>query len=74
MGAYVLVITMGLKAIYEAARLLELPKTWNSLKIAEYLLAQADKAFPALKGTYYPGVIAENYKHKDACITCNSSV
>ena len=59
MGAYVLVITMGLKAIYEAARLLELPKTWNSLKIAEYLLAQADKAFPALKGTYYPGVIAE---------------
>lgn len=59
MGPMVLVETMGLKAIYEAAKLLSLPKTWTATKIATYLLEQADKTFPGLKGVYYPRVTAE---------------
>lgn len=57
MGPNVLVQTMGLKNIYAAARMLQLPKLWTPKQIAEYLLAQFHKTYPSLQKTYYPGVI-----------------
>lgn len=57
MGANVLVETMGLKKIYESAKMLGLPKLYTPKKIAEYLLEQFHKTYPHLSKTYYPGVI-----------------
>jgi len=66
MGPAVLVETMGLAKIWEAARLLKLPYT-DPLKIAEHLLAQFHKTYPKLRGpktpftagTYYAWVASE---------------
>lgn len=49
MGAATLVDTMGLVAIFEAARLLKLPSFWSALDIATYLLAQFEKAYPKIR-------------------------
>jgi DNA polymerase I-like protein with 3'-5' exonuclease and polymerase domains len=58
MGANVLIDTMGLDKIWEAARLLRLP--FNDPKqIAEHLLASFHKTYPAIKGKYYVSVIHE---------------
>lgn len=57
MGAGVLVDTMGLMKIYEAARLLGLPKLWTSLQIAAYLLETFHKTYPNIANVYYPRVI-----------------
>lgn len=59
MGPGVLVETMGEDKILEAARLLKLPKLWNYRQIAEHLLAQFHKTYPAISKIYYPGVIHE---------------
>lgn len=59
MGPNVLVETMGLTKIYEAAKLLKLPKLWTPKQIAEHLLAQFHKTYPALQGSYYPSVIKQ---------------
>jgi DNA polymerase I-like protein with 3'-5' exonuclease and polymerase domains len=66
MGPGVLVATMGLKNIYEAARLLGL-KLSNPLEIAAYLLEQFHKTYPRIRGhktpytegTYYAWVARE---------------
>lgn len=58
MGAAVLVDTMGLDKIEEARSLLHLNKLWTHLKIAEYLLEQFHKTYPALSRIFYPGVAA----------------
>jgi len=58
MGPGVLVDTMGLKHIYEARTLLNL-STSDPKKIAEYLLAQFHKTYPAIRDKYYAGVINE---------------
>lgn len=60
MGPGVLVDTMGLAKIYEAARLLKLPYT-DPLSIASYLLAQFHKTYPKIAGDggYYPYVKRE---------------
>lgn len=59
MGPNVLVETMGEDKVAEAARLLKLPKLWSYKQIAEYLLAQFHKTYPAISRVYYPGVIHE---------------
>ncbi len=59
MGPGVLVETMGEDKVYEAARLLKLPRLWNLKQIAEHLLAQFHKTYPAISKVYYPGVIHE---------------
>lgn len=56
MGAKVLVETMGEKNIWAAKRLLNLPKEFGLLQVAEYLLEQFHKTYPALRKTFYPGV------------------
>jgi DNA polymerase I-like protein with 3'-5' exonuclease and polymerase domains len=64
MGAYVLVQTMGPKAIREAQKLLGLPKHWELNGIATYLLNVYDKTFPIVKHEYYDSIKAEIYKTK----------
>jgi DNA polymerase I-like protein with 3'-5' exonuclease and polymerase domains len=59
MGAGVLVETMGEDKIAEAARILKLPRLWTYKQIAEHLLAQFHKTYPAISKIYYPGVIHE---------------
>lgn len=53
MGAYVLVQTMGPKAIRKAQELLNLPKHWDLNGVATYLLNVYDKTFPTVKHDYY---------------------
>ncbi len=59
MGAAVLVDTMGLEKIFTAAKLLNLPKFWSAIQIAEHLLVCFHKTYPNLKGVYYPAIISE---------------
>lgn len=59
MGPGVLVETMGEDKISEAARLLKLPRLWSYKQIAEHLLSQFHKTYPAISKIYYPGVIHE---------------
>lgn len=59
MGANVLIHTMGELKVYEAKKLLNLPKPWSLKQVAEYLLAQFHKTYPGLKQTYYKGVVEE---------------
>ena len=59
MGAGVLVDTMGLDKIWEAGRLLKLPRLFTPIQIAEHLLAQFHKTYPNISKAYYPGVVAE---------------
>lgn len=59
MGPNVLVETMGEDKVREAARLLKLPKHWSNKQIAEHLLAQFHKTYPAISKIYYPGVVHE---------------
>lgn len=59
MGAGVLVETMGEDKVAEAARILKLPRLWSYRQIAEHLLSQFHKTYPAISRIYYPGVIHE---------------
>lgn len=62
MGWSVLVDTMGEDKVWEAKRLLNLPKNWGLREVAEYLLGQFHKTYPALNSTFYPGVVADVMK------------
>lgn len=64
MGPAVLVDTMGLKKIYEAAKLLGLPKHWEAKDIATHLLEQFDKTYPTIRGDYQTWVISQILTHK----------
>jgi DNA polymerase I-like protein with 3'-5' exonuclease and polymerase domains len=64
MGKYVLVDTMGEKNIFEAARLLKLPKHWDALSIAEYLLNQFGNAYPVVRYDYQKWIVATVLKTK----------
>ena len=57
MGAGVLVDTMGLEKTYEARRLLNLPKTWIAMQIAQHLLDAFHKTYPGISGNYYVGMV-----------------
>jgi len=59
MGAFVLWTTMGTKAVFEAARLLKLPRNYTPMRICDYLLSCFDKAYPRIKGKWYAEVIDE---------------
>jgi len=62
MGAYVLIDTMGEENIVRAKQLLNLPKIWGYLQVAEHLLECFHKTYPGIKGVYYPGVVEEVIK------------
>lgn len=64
MGANVLIDTMGQEKIAEAKALLNLPKPWGAKEVAEYLLAQFHKAYPAIRSVYYKGVVEEIVRTK----------
>lgn len=59
MGAAVLVVTMGLKNIYNAARILKLPRIWGPKEIAEHLLGVYETTYPVVKGAWYNKVIGD---------------
>jgi DNA polymerase I-like protein with 3'-5' exonuclease and polymerase domains len=59
MGANVLVETMGLDKIWEAQKILKLPKLWTPKQVAEHLLSVFHATYPDISKTYYPGVIHE---------------
>lgn len=59
MGWYVLSVTMGTKNVFEAAKILRLPRRWGVKQICEHLLGCFDKAYPKIKGKYYDEVVAE---------------
>lgn len=52
MGPDVMVDTMGEKAVYEAARLLNLPKNMAARDITSYLLDQFGKQYPVVRFNY----------------------
>ena len=59
MGWSVLIDTMGEENIWEAKRLLKLPRHYALREVAEYLLSVFHKAYPTLASIYYPSVVAE---------------
>lgn len=59
MGKRVLVETMGPKAIRSAQAILKLPKQWDLLDVAAFLLNAYERAFPTVKKQYYKSVISE---------------
>lgn len=58
MGPDVMVDTMGEKAVYEAGRLLKLPRHWQARDITTYLLEQFAKTYPVVRHDYQEWVIA----------------
>lgn len=58
MGAQVMVDTMGEKAIYEAAILLNLPKGMTAVQIAQFLLDRFAATYPDVKKSYPEWIIA----------------
>jgi DNA polymerase I-like protein with 3'-5' exonuclease and polymerase domains len=66
MGSFVLVDTMGMKHVYEAKKLLNLPMS-DPIKIADYLLGRFHATYSGIKGTqtpfspgtYYASVVEE---------------
>lgn len=58
MGPDVMVDTMGEKAVYEAGRLLNLPRGWAARDITKYLLEQFAKTYPVVRHDYQEWVIA----------------
>lgn len=67
MGPNVLVDTMGLENIFEARRLLNLPRGWDAKQIAEHLLLQFHKTYVDIGEVFYAGVIKEILK--TGCLT-----
>lgn len=63
MGPGVLIETMGEDKVWEAKRLLNLPRGWGLKEVAEYLLAQFHKTYPTLKSIFYPSVVAAVITH-----------
>lgn len=52
MGAQVMVDTMGEKAVYEAARLLKLPRGMSATEITQYLLDRFAATYPVVRNDY----------------------
>jgi DNA polymerase I-like protein with 3'-5' exonuclease and polymerase domains len=64
MGESVLVTTMGLKKVYEAAKLLNLPRSWSALQIAKHLLSCFHATYKEISSVYYPWVVSNVLKNK----------
>lgn len=52
MGAQVMLDTMGDEKVWEAKRLLNLPKLWSNLMVCEHLLAAFTRTYPAVRIDY----------------------
>ena len=59
MGPFVLIDTMGEEKIQLAKQLLGLPRFWTYMQVAEHLLEQFHKTYPAIKKVFYAGVTKE---------------
>jgi hypothetical protein len=59
MGAKVLVDTMGDKKVWEAKRMLGLPRHFGLIDVALHLLAVFHRTYPSLEAVFYPGVVHE---------------
>lgn len=59
MGAFVLWETMGDKEVFAAAKLLDLPRYYDSLKITKHLLTCFNRTYPNIKGVWYGRVVDE---------------
>lgn len=59
MGWSVLIDSMGEDMVWEAKRLLRLPKGFGLREVAEHLLTQFHKTYPTLASVYYPSVVKE---------------
>jgi DNA polymerase I-like protein with 3'-5' exonuclease and polymerase domains len=59
MGEGVLISTMGLKQIYNAAKLLKLPPGMMAKQIAAYLLAAFERTYKIIKKDWYQKVITD---------------
>lgn len=58
MGPDVMVDTMGEKAVYEAGRMLGLPRGMEARQITQYLLDQFAKTYPVVRKDYQEWVVA----------------
>lgn len=54
---YMLLLTMGERAVDEAKKLLKLPPYWTRRQVCEYLLESYTKAYPTVKREYYQSII-----------------
>jgi DNA polymerase I-like protein with 3'-5' exonuclease and polymerase domains len=59
MGAFVLIDTMGEDKIVLAKQLLDLPRFWTYVQVAEHLLEQFHKVYPNIRKVFYAGVVEE---------------
>lgn len=59
MGPETLVLTMGLKNIFTARNLLQLPTYWGALQVAKYLLGRYEATYPIVKGAWYKKIISD---------------
>lgn len=59
MGWAVLIETMGEDKVWEAKRLLCLPRSYGLKQVAEHLLAVFHATYPTLSSLYYPAVVNE---------------
>ena len=64
MGAGVLVDTMGEDKVWEAKKMLGLPRHWGLKEVAEHLLKQFHQTYPMLNAVFYPGVVADVMTYK----------
>lgn len=59
MGEQVMIDTMGEDKVWEAKRLLNLPKSYGLKEVAHHLLEAFHATYPGLRKTYYPAVVHE---------------
>lgn len=59
MGWQVLIDTMGEEKIWEAKKLLGLPRSYGLREVAEHLLTVFHQTYPTLQSVYYPAVVQE---------------
>jgi hypothetical protein len=59
MGWSVLIDTMGEEKVWEAKRLLCLPRSYSLRQVAEHLLIVFHQTYPTLSSIYYPAVVHE---------------
>ena len=53
MAANMLLMTMGIKNVARAQRLLNLPSGWSLVQVCAYLLKRFDETYPTVRGPYY---------------------
>lgn len=59
MGAAVLLETMGMRNVFQAKEILNLPKHYGAIAVCNYLLQTFSDTYPDVKGKYYDEVIEE---------------